>query len=361
MEDKRCIVNSIKGWQFSETDIADAIRGEKMLNPSIDLTNSCNLNCPYCYIETKDSTKKVRKPNELSLEETLKIIDELVSAGAKTINIVGAGEPTIDPHFKEVVSHIFQKGLTTVLFTNGIKLATDDTLVDFLYEKDVSLIVKLNSRDSLVQDLLAGKRGYSKERDKALARLIEKGFNQGKVTRLGVDTLALNDNYDELIEIHKECRKNNIFPIIADYIPTGRTEGGIFVGYNAVGNIYNEKSEIIEAIKHLIPITNGRRKDLLKDIESIDKSFNVNRDDHIAYYGGGKCTQQLGLYIDIEGNIYPCVARKIINNHKKYDGKLGNYRAGDSITDIWNNHDYIKIVRKEYNGGCPYKPQLKFI
>ena len=49
-----------------------------MLNPMLDLSNPCNLNCPYCYIEDKNSPRKKRKPNELTLGETKKIIEEQI-------------------------------------------------------------------------------------------------------------------------------------------------------------------------------------------------------------------------------------------------------------------------------------------
>src|SRR5438445_12203316 len=98
--------NCLAGWYFSANDIAEALTDGRMLNPSIDLTNACNLNCPYCYIEEKNSRRKVRRPDELSHEETLAVIDDFISCGAKTINIVGAGEPTIDPHFEQTVDYI---------------------------------------------------------------------------------------------------------------------------------------------------------------------------------------------------------------------------------------------------------------
>ena len=37
-------------------------------------------------------------------------------------NIVGAGEPTIDPYFEDIIRFISGRGMTTVLFTNGIRL-----------------------------------------------------------------------------------------------------------------------------------------------------------------------------------------------------------------------------------------------
>ena len=87
------------GWDFDTETLRRAIRGEVMPNPSIDLGNPCNLNCPYCFVEEKFSPRKVRRSDELSIEETRAVIKDFHAAGACTVNIVGAGEPTIDPHF----------------------------------------------------------------------------------------------------------------------------------------------------------------------------------------------------------------------------------------------------------------------
>ena len=77
--------NSIAGWFFSDEEITSALSNGHMLNPSIDLSNPCNLNCAYCFIEEKNSTRKIRKPNELTHEEVINVIDDLHSCGAKTI------------------------------------------------------------------------------------------------------------------------------------------------------------------------------------------------------------------------------------------------------------------------------------
>jgi len=125
--------NSIHGWYFPAEEIPSVLKNGHMVNPSIDLSNPCNLNCPYCYVEEKDSLRKVRKPNELTHTEVTDIFKAFHSCGAKTINIVGAGEPTIDPHFEDTIETIDRLGMITVLFTNGIRFAADPELVIFLY------------------------------------------------------------------------------------------------------------------------------------------------------------------------------------------------------------------------------------
>jgi MoaA/NifB/PqqE/SkfB family radical SAM enzyme len=348
--------NSLAGWDFTADELLDAISAPRMLNPSIDLTNACNLNCPYCYIEEKESRRKVRHHDELSHSEVLAIIDDLHSCGAKTINIVGAGEPTIDPHVVETISYISGLGMRVVLFTNGIKLSRDIHFVDFLHANGASVVLKFNSQDATTQDLVAGARGYSIKRDRALELLIDSGFNATEPTRLGVDIIVFSGNYAELVGIHRWCRDNNIYPIAGEYIPSGRTELGSFQGFSALASFPPEDRATIADL--LQPITPDQRHAVLKQVAALDLELGIERDASFAYVGGGVCTQILGVYIDIAGNIWPCVARSIAVDGTLRNGLLGNTRRGDSPSKIWNTHPYMEQIRKRFDGGCPYKAQL---
>jgi len=348
--------NAIAGWDFTRTKICAALQQGSMLNPSIDLSNACNLNCPYCFIEEKNSARKIRKPNELTLDETLFVIDDLASAGAETINIVGAGEPTIDPHLRAVIEHISGLGLTTVIFTNGIALASSPELVDFLYMHRVSVVLKWNSFRAEVQDLVAGRTGYTAKRDQAFELLLDRGFAACLPTRLGIDTIVFHGNITEVSTIHDWARRNNIFPIAADYIPTGRTEDGTFQGFAAVQ--FLDPPDQSRVAQLLAPPGPQERAQLDHELRVIDQRYAVARPPHYAYYGGGICTQILGLYVDINGSIWPCVARKMVWQGKISDSPLGNVRRGDLPSAVWRNHAYMHHIRRSFDGGCPYKSPL---
>lgn len=349
------------GWDFSPEEIRSALSSSQMLNASIDLTNACNLNCPYCFIEEKNSPRKIRRPDELTHEEISTIIRDLRESGARTINIVGAGEPTIDPHFEETVEQIHDLGMTTVLFTNGIRLAADHALLHLLYSRSVSVVLKYNSRDVHMQDLAAGSPGYTAKRDDALRLLIDNGFSAHRPTRLGLDILAFKGNFHELASIHRWCREENFFPICGEYIPTGRTANGTFNGLVALRT--RSEADRMLAIDRFQPLTGTDRTRLLRDLAEIDHIVDedgpIMRPHRFAYFGGSLCTQIVGLYIDILGNIWPCVARSMHSAGTMGSGLLGNVRRGDKPTDIWLNHPYMQQLRDNFTGGCPYKPELR--
>ena len=348
--------NTIKGWDFGEEAIAKSVDEKIMLNPSLDLTNACNLNCPYCYIEEKGSKRKNRRENELSIEETCKVIKEFKKLGAETVNIVGAGEPTIDPYFKEVVNCIHDNEMTSVLFTNGIAFESHNDLIEFCYMKDVSVVLKYNSQSELIQDLVCGRMGYSKKRDRALLSLVDVGFNDMVPTRLGLNTMVFKGNIEEIPALHKWCRDNNIYPMAGEYIPSGRTEDGNFIGYESLKDFGSEEGMEISSL--LMPISGQERDLLLKTICEIDKSLEIKRSEVFAYYGGGVCTQTLGVYVDIQGDIWPCVAKMWKKDSQWIKVPLGNIREGSNISDIWTLNNFINEVRDNFDGCCIYKKGL---
>lgn len=348
--------NTIKGWDFDEGVIARAVGDKIMLNPSLDLTNACNLNCPYCYKEEKESKGKSRRANELSIEETCKVIKEFKKLGAETVNIVGAGEPTMDPYFKDVINCIYENEMTSMLFTNGIAFESHDELIDFCYMRDVSVVLKYNSQSELIQDLVCGRKGYSKKRDKALLNLMDAGFNEILPTRLGLNTMVFKGNIEEIPALHKWCRDSNMYPMAGEYIPSGRTAGGDFIGYESLTDFGREEGMEISSL--LMPISTRERSLLLNTIYEIDKSLEIERSDGFAYYGGGACTQTLGVYVDIQGDIWPCVAKMWKKGSQWIKAPFGNIREGGNISDIWDSNRFLSEVRDNFDGCCIYKKNL---
>src|SRR5215208_5042342 len=93
---------TMRGWDFTRAELAKAVKEHRMLNPALELgTNFCPWNCRFCFTEDPNNVagRKRRLANEMSLAERLALIDAVASLGARSINFVGAGEPTIDPDF----------------------------------------------------------------------------------------------------------------------------------------------------------------------------------------------------------------------------------------------------------------------
>lgn len=78
-----------------------------------EITNTCNFNCKFCYINTKESKTK----NYVPLSTAKRAIDELVEQGLLLVYLTG-GEIFTHPNFIEIYTHLKEKGVFVILLTN---------------------------------------------------------------------------------------------------------------------------------------------------------------------------------------------------------------------------------------------------
>tara|TARA_Y100000034_G_scaffold79725_1_gene95672 strand:- start:6776 stop:8605 length:1830 start_codon:yes stop_codon:yes gene_type:complete len=89
---------------------------KKIKSIQIETTYDCNTNCNYCYNKFLDFKRK----NVLSWEKFVKIINKAKESDILEVNFMG-GEPTLWLHIEEGVKLIKEKGLCSIIFSNGLK------------------------------------------------------------------------------------------------------------------------------------------------------------------------------------------------------------------------------------------------
>ncbi len=129
LSQRRNITNPINGEQKTCPN-GCGICSEHLSQPimiNIDLTNSCNLNCPFCFANAKKRGEIV----ELSIEQVSRMLDTACSvdmAQPVCLQFTG-GEPTIHPQFLEALEEAKKRHFTQVqVATNGIRFAKDADL-----------------------------------------------------------------------------------------------------------------------------------------------------------------------------------------------------------------------------------------
>ncbi|MGB8216850.1 MAG: radical SAM protein [Candidatus Methanoperedens sp.] len=273
------------GYNYSSKRANYARNSGQLLTIRIETSKICDLNCIYCYTDAGKIS-----PNELSLDETLNVVDQAFELGVESIVIIGAGEPTQSPFFFEIIEYIYSKKITPVVFTNGTQITKDIAI--FLYKKNCSIIIKLDSLIPQIQDFLANEQGTFKKIQEGLRNLIQAGFTKvddTKKLRLGISFVTTKKNIDGIINIWKFCRNNNIYPNQEILTPDGR-------GRN---------------ICELIPSTGELKKLKLKLLEIDRFEYGYDWLPYTPLTGCG-CLQFLySLCIDIEGYVMPCAGVKI--------------------------------------------------
>lgn len=324
---------TMRGWDFSREEILDAIWHHKMLNPAIELaSNICPWNCSFCFTEDPANLFKHKLKNEMSLEERLSLIDQVAELGGKTINWVGAGEPTIDPNFWKILERIVENNITPIIYTEGtIKLSQRD-FTKRLYQLGATVVLKANSlwNSDYQNSIVKGKsknlkaNNYTKLRNKVIEILLEEGFADSNPTRLALDTIITRQNLYEIVDIHRYARKNNIFVLFVNYLPSGRSSDGV--------------SDAISLKEQF---------DVFEELAEIDaKEFGLTHGTKFPYAGGVPCSiRGTGLFIKITGKVYDCPGEMI---------PLGNC-LDSKLSDVWKS---AKPITNSFDGKC--KPREEF-
>lgn len=302
-----------------------------MLNPAIELgTNICPWNCEFCFTESSDNPEghKRRLQNEMSLAEKLSLIDNVAALGARSINFVGAGEPTIDPNFWQLIERMRERSITPIIYTEASLRLTQVEFVRRLFDAGATVVVKMNSfsnaeyQNSIVRgngqvNVRASNR-YTELRNEAVRLMIAEGFTSSEPTRLAFDTIICRQNYDETLDLHRFARDNNIFVLFVNYLPSGRSTNGL---YDALSR--DEQFALFEAMA------------------TVDRDeYGITHRHIFPYAGGVPCSiRGLGIFIKITGETFDCPGELI---------SLGNVRQRP-VEEVWAQ---ARPVTLGFNGGC---------
>jgi len=318
----------MRGWDFTRTQLATAAKDRLMLNVAFELgRNVCSLNCPGCFTEDASSqNRKHPRTSEMSVEARLRLIDATAELGTKTVNFVGAGEPTLDPNFYDLVERIGARGMRPVIFTEGSRLTCTHYVSD-LKALGTTVVIKVHSlRNRDYQNAAVGRTGvwlygrdYFDLRGLAIQNLLAAGFTNDDPTRLAFDIIAGRGNLNELTDLHRWCRVHNIMPIIITSIPIGR------------GTITTSDSLTVE-----------QTTALTAELSRIDREeFGIEHRNIFPYGGGVPCTiRGFGVYVKIDGQVTVCPGN---------DEVIGNVMA-EPLADIWTR---AKARNEVFTGRCP--------
>ena len=320
----------IRGWDVPKEDYTTAHQRDGLVKLLIELSNVCNLSCAGCFTKRVDGgwngkTKK-RLSNELPYEHQVELLGEAARLGVKTVDIVGAGEPTLDPRFNEIIDRINDFGMYAVVFTHGVSKEFEH--MDAWKKRDVSFFVKLWSRNHALQDqyVSGSLPDYSKRRDETIERMLDAGLVQGnevvvdginyRTTRIGADVLVMNSNVGEVEDILRYCRERNIMPIIKTYIPEGPTR----FAQSENLRIYRE-DQLAELKRDEVSLADFA--ELRRRLVRLDQDEFGIPEMRTLYPQAVKCTQSMAsMYVTITGDIKSCVG-----THLSY----GKYEAGKGM------------------------------
>jgi hypothetical protein len=218
--------------------------------------------------------------------------------------------------------------MVPIIYTEGALRLRDPAFARRLFDLGATVVLKVNSltnrayQDAVVRGPATKRslprQSYAAGRDQALEVLIKTGFADSTPTRLAFDTIICRQNLDEIEAIHRFARARNIFVLLVNYLPSGRSSDGPF-----------------DAISW------HEQRDVFARLASIDeREFGIRHAATFPYAGGVPCTiRGLGLYVKIRGEAFDCPGALI---------PLGDLRT-DSLADVWSR---VRPITASFDGGC---------
>jgi MoaA/NifB/PqqE/SkfB family radical SAM enzyme len=137
------------------------------------VTHRCNLGCAHCYLTEGPVGRPRPTREELSLEETRRVLDQLAEAGTFFLTLSG-GEVFMRRDFLEIVAHARSRSFSVTVFTTGTLLGpeTATRLADL---EPLSVEVSIYSARPEVHDAVTRIPGSHQRSLRALRLLKERG------------------------------------------------------------------------------------------------------------------------------------------------------------------------------------------
>ena len=330
--------NGIKGWQYSEVEILKANENGQLITMDLDFPgNICKLDCIYCFAKVGEKTGTYYRPGEgvrpLTIDEVKNFLVDAKKIGLKSAKVIGFREPFDNIGFYDFIDFATQLDIHLVVFTSGYTLGEEyfdgnlKKAIDFLANRNVSLMVKLHTLDKQEEDRIVNFKGFSDKRNLILKHLIDDGrFTRTNPTRLGIENVISSRDVCELISIYEYFKIfKNVFVDLDPPIPIGRT-----------GTLEEaEKSGLL---------SQSELKKLCVNVYRINKKYKIPFKGVSPYFGGNPCTQLTnGLYLTVSGKVMTCCGG---------DEEIGNVR-NDSVKEIFEKNPHRNKNTVFHN--CPYR------
>jgi len=161
---------------------------------SIEVTHRCPLECQHCYNNLPMSDANARK-QELSLEEHVRLLDELVELGCLWILYTG-GEIFARKDFLDIYTEAKKRGFLITLFTNGTMITPHiaDHLVEY---RPFNIEITLYGATRETYEALTKIPGSFDRCMKGIRLLLERGLP------LKLKTVPTTINYHEVYEMKR--------------------------------------------------------------------------------------------------------------------------------------------------------------
>jgi radical SAM protein with 4Fe4S-binding SPASM domain len=306
---------------------------------SYAITRKCNLKCKHCYSDATD----IQALDELSTTEAKGLIDSLADWGTRLL-ILDGGEPLCREDFFEIAKYASEKGLRTVVGSNGILIDTETA--DRMKSAGVQAVqISIDGATPATHDSFRGEDGAFHKAMQGVEACKKVGlpFQLGMVIR----RQSLPEISDMLrLAVQSGANAAEFFDLVQ--VPRVRREcHDQILSRSERKNVMEFLAEAQRDCPIVIRLPGCPMYPLILKQRNIQpKHFPAHLLRRIPYYERGCAAGMPNGYITIlpNGDVIPCMLLQL---------KLGNIREGN-IVRIWEDSPVLAKLRSRelLEGQC---------
>lgn len=209
------------------------------LRVHLQITNQCLMRCRHCSQDTRDPL-----PNELSLEEIKRLLDEMADMGTCQVTLAG-GEPFLRPDLLQIVRHARGRGLSVSLSTTGTSV--NRVLAKKIAELGLkSVRVSFDGAAEKSYDYYRGVKGAYRKAMRGLKTLREL-FPK---TPIVLHTTLMRPNTSELLALARLVQKLGLNTWSLDFLKPvglGAEQRGLWLASNEGEDVVRRLGKIVES------------------------------------------------------------------------------------------------------------------
>ena len=284
---------------------------------TFELLSACNLKCIHCYLGVHR-----QKLEQLTYEQVIHVLDELVEAGVLQIALTG-GECMLREDFPLIYEYAKKSGFLVTVFTNLTNL-TDDILSKFIELPPFSVEISLYGASNETYKRITGEAVYDTVISN-IEKLVSHNIN------VSIKTPIIKQNKDDQQKLEEIARSFNT-----------ELRVGFAMSPTIDHELYPEEFALDLCTRFKHEVRDVNRNDIKL------KESDINNPWGVRYYAGEFAPQFIcnpgvsDVFVDYKGNISPCVAFR----------SIGKNIFETPLKDIWKSFAWIKQLPAQPGNKC---------
>lgn len=313
----------------------------------LEITNSCNLRCKYCYKDEPDNNIKIMNFNDIE-----KIANYIIknSDYQSQINIIFfGGEPLLGFKFiKEFInkfelmlekSNIINKNVNYSITTNGVLINKE--IADYLKLKNFTIQISIDGDEQATNFKRLNKLGQGAYNDILNGlKFIDKNINLLARVTITDTNLNLLDNFKYLYSL--------------GFCSIAQSEAFNMLNYENIEILLKNYDDYLEYFKEMLFNDNIYEALAMRDVIILLYKIHYGE---VQLFNCGAITNLLAIGVD--GDIYPC--QRFINNNNYNIGNLNkleiDYKKCISICKEFKECENC-ICYSTCAGGCFFNNEI---